>query len=526
MGIVYLVGAGPGDPELLTIKAKRRIQEADVVLYDALVHPEQLKLAPASAEAIFVGKRAGQKSERQQRINEMMLGHAIAGKRVVRLKGGDPFLFGRGSEEAEFLVERGVPFEVVPGVPSPLAATAYTGISLTHREHSSSVAYVTATESPEKDRTSHDWSKLATGVETLVIFMGVRKLESLMKLLREHGRPPETPVAVVQWASMPKQRTVIGTVQDIAERVRRAGISMPALTIVGEVVRLHEKLNWFEERPLFGRRVLVPRSAHGSERILRLLRDEGAEGVLAPTIRILPPLDSAPLERALERASHYDYWLFTSGTTVEIVFETMKARRLDARIFAGSRVAAIGPKTEEMLVRFGLYPDLVAKQTDAEGLLSALESAERSLDRMRFILPRADLAREVLVDGLRTRGASIEAIDAYRIAPPDEEGKEAIARAFDEGIDAALFSSAQTFRNLRAIVGDDRLQGIPLFSIGRITSRAIERAGFRVEAEARETSLESLVEALRSWAVGKERQRGLAAEAFQGEPIVRAEEEA
>ena len=499
LGKVYLVGAGPGDPELITLKARRRIQEAEVLLYDALVHPEQIALAPSDAEKIFVGKRAGQKSARQQRINEMMLEHAQAGKRVVRLKGGDPFLFGRGSEEAEFLVERGVPFEVVPGVPSPLAATAYTGISLTHRDHSSSVAYLTATESVEKDRTSHDWAKLATGVETLVIFMGVRKIESLMQLLIDHGRAPETPVAVVQWASLPKQRTVIATAATIADEVQKAGISMPALTIVGEVVRLHEKLNWFEHRALFGKRVLIPRSAEGSERLLRYLRDEGAEGIIAPTIRILPALDPAPLDEAIRAASSYDYWLFTSANTVEIVWEKIRAEGLDLRIFGQSRVAAIGPKTREALERRGILPDLVAKETDAEGLLSAIEAAEPHLSGKRFMLPRADLAREVLVRGLRERGAHIDAADAYRIAPPDAEGAELIRAAISEGVDAILLSSAQTFRNLRGIAGDEALRGVPLFSIGRITSAAIREAGFEIAAESEETTLESLVQALKKW---------------------------
>lgn len=501
-GKVSLVGAGPGDPELITVKARRRISEAEVLLYDALVHPEQLELAPASAEKIFVGKRAGQRSARQQRINEMMLEYAMAGKHVVRLKGGDPFLFGRGSEEAEFLVARGVPFEVVPGVPSPLAATAYTGISLTHREHSSSVAYITATESVEKDRTSHDWAKLATGVETLVIFMGVRKLESLMQLLIDNGRPSDAPVAVVQWASLPKQRTVIGTVSDIAAKVQEAGITMPALTIVGEVVRLHEKLNWYEHRPLFGKRVLIPRSAEGSERLLRMLRDEGAEGVVAPTIRILPALERAPLEAAIARASSYDYWLFTSGNTVEVVFDLLRERRLDARIFGAARIAAIGPKTQVALERRGIYPELIAKETDAEGLLAAIVEAEPSLKGKRCALPRADLARSVLVEGLRERGAEIDAIDAYRIAPPDEDGAAAIRAALDEGVDAILLSSAQTFRNLREIAGDERLKGIPLFSIGRITSAAIKKAGFEIAAESDETTLESLVSALGRWAAG------------------------
>jgi uroporphyrinogen III methyltransferase/synthase len=263
-GRVYLLGAGPGDPELITARALRRLKEADVVLYDALVHTELLRHARKDAELVFVGKRAGRVSERQASINARLIAEAKAGKRVARLKGGDPYLFGRGSEEAAALAEAGIPFEVVPGVPSPMAAAAYTGISLTHRDLASSVAYVTATESVEKDASAHDWAKLATATQSLVLFMGLRKLDSLMQRLIEHGRPPQTPAAVVSCASLSTQRTVLGTVGDIAEKVRRENLAMPALTIVGEVVSLHEKLRWFDVLPLFGKRVLIPRTQRGS----------------------------------------------------------------------------------------------------------------------------------------------------------------------------------------------------------------------------------------------------------------------
>ena len=303
---VYLLGAGPGDPELITVRALRRLREADVVLYDALVHPDVLAECRPDAEQVFVGKRAGAPSARQARINERMVQEARAGRTVARLKGGDPYLFGRGSEEAEVLAAAGVPFEVIPGVPSPLAAAAYAGISLTHRDLASSVAYVTATESVVKDRTSHDWAKLATATQTLVIFMGMRKVDTLMSLLVEHGRPPTTPVAVVQWASLPRQRTVTGTVADISARVEQAGLSMPALILVGEVTRLRRSLRWFDTRPLFGKRVLVTRSSHQGGPTAAALRDAGAEPVLVPMLRFGPPASTAPLASALERLPGYD----------------------------------------------------------------------------------------------------------------------------------------------------------------------------------------------------------------------------
>ncbi|MDH3819094.1 MAG: uroporphyrinogen-III C-methyltransferase, partial [Myxococcales bacterium] len=366
-GKVYLVGAGPGDPELITARGLRRLCEADVVLYDALVHPDQLRAARPEAELVFVGKRAGRASERQAEINRQLVEVAREGKTVVRLKGGDPYLFGRGSEEAELLAAEGIPFEVVPGVPSPLAATAYAGLSLTHRELASSVAYVTATESVEKDRTGHDWSKLATATQTLVIFMGMRKLDSLMKLLIEHGRPADTPVAVVQWASLPKQRTVTGTAVNIHERASEAGLGLPALTIVGDVVRLRDSLRWFDTKPLFGKRILVTRAVHQAGSLAALLRDEGAQPILAPTIRIAPPADPGPLRDAVTHLDCYDWILFTSSNAVDAVFSSISEAGLDVRALAGAKVCAIGVKTREALRSRGIHADLVPKDARAEG---------------------------------------------------------------------------------------------------------------------------------------------------------------
>jgi uroporphyrinogen III methyltransferase / synthase len=504
-GKVYLVGAGPGDPELITVKARRRLAEADVVLYDALVHPEALRECREDAELVFVGKRAGRESARQAAIQQLMLEHATAGKQVVRLKGGDPYLFGRGSEEAEFLHEHAIPFEVVPGVPSPLAATAYSGISLTHRERSSSVAYVTATESEEKDRSSHDWAKLATATQTLVIFMGVRKLESLMNLLVEHGRPASTPAAVIQWASLPSQRTVVGTVGDIAGKVREAGLAMPALTIVGEVVTLREHLRWYDASPLFGKRVLVPRTEEGSERLVRLLRDRGAEAIAVPTLRILPPLDAEPLARAAAHADHYDYVVFTSGNAVEAFWRALAAQGRDARALARAKVAAVGPKTAEALATRGVRADITATSSRAEGLLEALRAHEPQLAKKRILFPRAEIAREVLVEGLRAEGAEVDLVVAYRGAPPDEHGRFALNEALARGIDAVLVSSGATFEHLvDALAAPDRLADTKLVSIGPVTSATIRGRGFAVAREAREPSLESLVNAL--------------VEAYEGEP--------
>ena len=402
-GKVYLVGAGPGDPELITARGLRRLKAADLVLYDALVHPEQLAACRPDAELVFVGKRAGQPSERQSRINRRLIEAAREGKCVVRLKGGDPYLFGRGSEEAEALAEHGIAFEVVPGVPSPLAATEYAGLSLTHRDLASSVAYITATESLEKDRSSHDWSKLATATQTLVIFMGMRKLDTLMQHLIEHGRAPDTPAAVVQWASLPKQRTVVGTVADIAERATAAGLGLPALTIVGQVIRLRESLRWFDSKPMFGKRVLVTRAPKQAGSLAQLLRDEAAEPVLAPTIRIVPAQDRGPLLDAARALQGYDWVLFTSANAGEQLFGAIEELGLDARAFGGAKVCAIGAKTAKVLRAQGLRADLIAEDSRAEGVVELLQPRLRP--GARVLLPRAELGREVLPESRRASGA-------------------------------------------------------------------------------------------------------------------------
>jgi uroporphyrinogen III methyltransferase/synthase len=496
-----LVGAGPGDPELITARGLRRLREAEVVLYDALVHPDQLNAVRADAELVFVGKRAGRISQRQAEINRQLVQAAREGKTVVRLKGGDPYLFGRGSEEAELLAAEGIPFEVVPGVPSPLAATAYAGLSLTHRELASSVAYVTATESVEKDRAGHDWSKLATATQTLVIFMGMRKLDSLMNLLIEHGRAADTPVAVVQWASLPKQRTVVGTLADIYLRASDAGLGLPALTIVGDVVRLRGNLRWFDTKPLFGKRILVTRAIHQAGSLASLLRDEGAQPILAPTIRIAPATDPAPLRDVVTHLDRYDWVLFTSGNTVDAVLSSIAEAGLDLRALGGVKVCAIGTKTREALHSRGITADLVPEDARAEGVIAALQPF--LADGTRILLPRAEVAREVLPNSLRGAGAEVDVVVAYRNLPPELNEVERIQALVDPAeSDAALFTSSSTVENLFDLLGPDaadQLNTLDLFSIGPITTRTAERLGLGIAATSAEQTIESLVATVRAY---------------------------
>ena len=498
-GRVYLVGAGPGDPELITQRGARRLGEADVVLYDALAHPDLLDLAPSGAEKVFVGKRAGRVSERQSAITAKMIEAARAGKTVVRLKGGDPYLFGRGSEEAEALAAAGIEFEVVPGVSSPSAAAAYAGLSLTHRDHGSSVAYLTATESPEKDRSSHDWSKLATATDTLVIFMGARHLEALMALLVEHGRAPSTPAAVIVRGSLPSQRVIEGTVATIADRAAAANAGTPALTIVGEVVSLRRQLRWFDTKPLFGARVLVTRPEGSEGTLVTMLRDRGAEPICAPAIVIAPPVDRAPLDRAVRALGDYDWIALTSANGVRALFAALQAASLDARAFGRARVLAIGPATAAALRDHGVRADLVPAEFRGEVAAAAL-IATGDLHGRRILLPRAEVARDALPDALRAAGAQVDVVTAYRNVAPDAHAQARIASLIREGaVDVVTFTAPSTVREVLAVLGENgahELARLRVASIGPVTTEAARKAGVRVDVTARDYTAEGLAVAL------------------------------
>ncbi|MEM7608055.1 MAG: uroporphyrinogen-III synthase, partial [Myxococcota bacterium] len=411
-------------------------------------------------------------------------------KHVVRLKGGDPYLFGRGSEEAEWLAENGVAFEVVPGVPSPLAATAYAGISLTHRALASSVAYLTATESPEKDRSSHDWPRLATATETLVIFMGMRKLRSLMALLIEHGRPPNTPAAVIHAASLPSQKTVVGTVATIADRAE--GLGLPSLIVVGEVVRLREKLRWFDGLPLFGKSVLVPRPAHQGGALARLVRERGGKAVCVPAIEVCPPADEEALRSAVGAAGDFDWIVLTSQNAVDAFFDQLRATKRDARSLGKARIAAVGKKTAAALERLHLRPDLVSKTANAEALVTALEPELAPASRVLF--PRARAGRDVLPDALRAQGHDVHLVEAYETRAVQGDGAAALAEALNQ-VDAVGLTSSSIVRSLHA-AAPDALRRCRLVSIGPVTTKTAVELGLEVQAEAPAASIESLLDTL------------------------------
>ncbi len=499
LGTVYLLGAGPGDPELVTVRAVRRLSTADVVLFDALVHPEVLHHCPG-AEKVFVGKRAGRVSERQDEINRRMAIEARRGRQVVRLKGGDPYLFGRGSEEAEFLAQEGIPFEVVPGIPSPLAAAAYGGFSLTHRDKGSSVVYLTATESPAKDRTSHDWSKLATCSDALVIFMGMRKLGSLMELLTEHGRSPDTPAAVIQDASLPTQRVLVATVGTIAQRAREAKMGTPALTVVGSILELRPHLRWFDTLPLFGRRILVTRPAQQASELSQMLRDRGAHAVELPLIRIAPPADPAPLHKALRALDKYTWVVFTSPNAVSAVLSELHAVGEDARAFAKAKVCAVGPRTRLSLEAHGLRADLVPREYHAEALADALiQELPADASDARVLFPRAEAGRNEIPERLEGHGIPVDVVPAYRTERRTDVADQ-LHELLDHGeIDSVTLTSASAANALADALGTDgvaKLEGLTVASIGPMTTRGAESRGIAVSVQAASSTMDHLVNAL------------------------------
>jgi uroporphyrinogen III methyltransferase/synthase len=502
-GIVYLVGAGPGDPGLITVKGLACLRRADVVVYDYLANPVFLENAPAAAERIYVGKRKGCHHTPQDEINALLAEKARQGKTVVRLKGGDPYVFGRGGEEARHLAREGVPFEVVPGVTAGFAAAVYAGIPLTHRDFTTSLGLVTGHEDPAKKMSTLDWEKLATGVGTLIFYMGMANLPLIAEKLVAHGRPASTPVAVIRWATTPRQQTLTATLGDVVEKVRESGIKPPAVILVGEVVGLREELRWFDNRPLFGRRILVTRTAEQAGEFSSLLETRGAEALSCPVIEIVPPATWDELDAEIGRLAETDFLVLTSANGVDAFFSRLKASGLDLRALKDVKLVAVGPKTAAALEALGLRPDLQPGDYRAEGVVALL--AGQDLAGKRVLYPRAELARDLIPRELATRGAVVAAPVAYRTLPP-AEGAGRVRRALEEDIDAVTFTSSSTVENFLKMAGDEGrklLEKIAVFSIGPQTTATVERHGLKVAAEASSSTLEGLVEAMTEYFVNR-----------------------
>ena len=500
-GTVYLVGAGPGDPGLLTVRAAELLARADAVVYDALVSPE-IRARAGRAEMVYVGKRGGQHSRTQGEINRLLVELGRRHEVVVRLKGGDPFVFGRGGEEALALVEAGIAFEVVPGVTAGVAAAAYAGIPITQRGMTSSVAFVTGHEDPEKDETDVDWAHLARGVGTVVFYMGVGRLAENFRRMMDAGRSPDTPAAAVEWGTYLRQRTVVGTLETLPGLVRAAGIGAPSIVVVGEVVRLRDELAWFDRRPLSGRRVVVTRARAQASDFAARLAELGADVVQLPTIRVADPEDPEPLRRAAREAGGYRWIVFTSANGVERFWAALSREGRDARSLAPARVCAIGPATAAELERRGVRADLVPDEFVAEAALEALASTG-DLAGARILLPRAAEARAVLPEGLRARGAVVDDVMAYRTVQ-DGSGADAVRRRLEAGeIDVVTFTASSTVRSFASLVGTN-VGRAKVASIGPVTSGTLRELGMPVDVEATEYTIPGLVAAVRGLFEGAE----------------------
>jgi uroporphyrinogen III methyltransferase/synthase len=484
MSKVYLVGAGPGDADLITWKGRKLLAQADSVFYDHLANERLLDLTRTGCELVYVGKKRAEHSHSQEEIAALLIERARRGLMVVRLKGGDPFIFGRGGEEAEALADAGIPFEVVPGVTSPLGIAAYCGVPLTHRDHTSVVSFVTG-----HDPAAIDWGRVGHS-ETLVILMGLTTIAIIAKEIVARGRPAHTPAMAVRWGTRPDQQTVIGTLENIADLVEKAGMKPPATILIGEVVKLAEKLNWFERLPLFGKRVVVTRARDQAGSLSGGFRALGATVVELPTIELIAPEDWSPLDAALARLASYDWLIFTSVNGVRFFLSRLDASPHDLRALK-ARICAIGPATKQAIEDLHLKVDLMPQEYVAEGLLAAFSSYD--LSGKRVLLARAEVARDLIPLELRKRGALIDVVPAYRnLGPADSAARmDQVAHA-----DWITFTSSSTVKNFLAMAGSESLRGVRIASIGPVTSATLRQHGLRVDVEARQYTMNGLLQAI------------------------------
>ncbi len=497
IGKVYLVGAGPGMPDLITLRGMKCLQEADVVIYDFLA-ANLLQHVPVGTETIYVGKKEGKHTVHQEKINQMLVEKAREGHTVVRLKGGDPFIFGRGGEEARVLAAQNIPFEVVPGVTSGIAAAAFAGIPLTFRGYNTSVAFVTGHEDPTKLESTIEWSQLATGVGTLVIFMGVKNLADIVDRLMAGGRDPKTPTAVVRWGATPLQTTLVGRLDTIAAQVEKAGLKPPAVIIVGKVVELRKEINWFEEKPLFGKTVVVTRTRQQAGELVARLSALGAECLECPTIRVVPPDDWSPLDQAIDRLETYDWLVLTSVNGVNFFFDRLFKKDKDVRALKNVRTAAIGPATAKRLREFGFRTDIVPETYRAESVIEAFKN--EPLEGKKVLLPRAKEARPILPVEVRKMGATVDEIASYQTEQVTENVEVLVGRLEEHSVDVITFTSSSTVKNFKAALSSKKLEkllvGVKTACIGPITAGTARELGFNVDIEATEYTIPGLCEAI------------------------------
>ncbi|HEX7860512.1 MAG TPA: uroporphyrinogen-III C-methyltransferase [Verrucomicrobiae bacterium] len=499
-GVVYLVGAGPGDAGLLTLRGAELLKRAEVVVYDALVNKDLLRLAPATAEIIYGGKRSKEHAIPQDELNQLLIRKAKEGKTVVRLKGGDPYIFGRGGEEAEELRAADIAFEVVPGVSSITAAANYAGIPITHRSHSSSFTVVTGHEDPTKQETSVDWAWLAKEPGTKIILMGVERIRQIAAELTKNGLSPNTPVGMVRWGTRGRQSSIDGTLATIADLVEKENFGAPAITIIGDVVKLRSKLNWFENRPLFGQRIVVTRTREQASQLSEQLHELGAEVLEIPTIRTVEPENKSDLVDSMLTLGEYDWIVFTSPNGVSAFFNYFFKAFDDIRAFGNLRIAAVGPATAAKLKELHLRVDAMPEEYLAAKITKAISDFE-SLENLRVLLMRAEIANEELPKELEELGAIVDDVACYRTVPETEDQNGAAERLLEGGADWITFTSSSTVENFHARFDLPKLkQQFPqmrLASIGPETTKALAKLGLKPDAEAREHNIPGLVKTLR-----------------------------
>jgi uroporphyrinogen III methyltransferase / synthase len=496
-GKVFLVGAGPGDLGLVTLRAKECIEQADIIIYDHLANPEMLGWAREDADIIYAGKKAGEHALSQEKINTLISEQAREGKRVVRLKGGDPFVFGRGAEEAEAIVDAGIEFEIVPGITSALAGPAYAGIPVTHRGQNSHVTFFTGHEDPAKTESAIDFAALAKLGGTQVMLMGVERIESITREMMRHGARPDLPVALIRWATTGRQETLTGTLENIAHHVVQAGFEAPAVAVFGDVVSLRKNLNWYEERPLSGKRIVVTRTRKQASALSEKLRALGAEVLELPTIRIEPATDLRAFAELVQDAHSYDWIVFTSPNGVTAFFDIFFKLYDDSREIGGAKIAAIGPATAQCVKDYHLHVDLQPDEFVAEALAREFKQLG-GIENLRILLARAEKARDVLSKQLTDLGAIVDDGFAYRTVPETRDTTGARRRFVEEGADLITFTSSSTVENFLALdlPWPQRMQ---VASIGPITSKTARGHGLKVDLEARRHDIDGLVEAIRNF---------------------------
>ena len=496
-GRVYLVGAGPGDLGLVTLRAKECMEHADVIVYDHLANPEMLGWARDDAEIIYAGKKAGEHALSQDEINKLLTEKARAGKEVVRLKGGDPFVFGRGAEEAKAIVDAGIAFEIVPGITSAIAGPAYAGIPVTHRAENSHVTFFTGHEDPSKLESAIDYSALAKLGGTQVMMMGVERLESITREMMGKGVRPDLPVALVRWATTGRQQTLTGTLENIARRAIEAEFEAPAVAVFGDVVGLRKHLNWYEQRPLSGKRIVVTRTRKQAGALTSQLRVLGADVIELPTIRIEPPTDLREFGELVQDAHTYDWIVFTSPNGVDAFFEMFFKLYDDAREIGAAKIAAIGPATAQRVRDFHLHVDVQPDEFVAEAVVGEFRK-QGGVENLRILIARAEKARDVLPRELSKLGAIVDEASAYRTVPETRDITGARRRFLEEGADLITFTSSSTVENFLAL-GLPWPKGMQVASIGPITSKTATEHGLKIDIEARRHDIEGLVEAIRKF---------------------------